>query len=154
MKKFKFSLETVLNYKEQNENNLRAEHAAALQQVIRQEEVIEELRQKARQTREEINEKRSGGFNVLQMQTFERYLNYLKGEIKKELRTLDILRRKEEERRAALNEARTESKCIGKLKEKRLSEYKKLEAKQEELNIEEFISRKESLAGSTGSTHG
>ena len=97
MKKFKFSLETVLNYKEQNENNLRAEHAAALQQVIRQEEVIEELRQKARQTREEINEKRSGGFNVLQMQTFERYLNYLKGEIKKELRTLDILKRKEEE---------------------------------------------------------
>ena len=154
MKKFKFSLETVLNYKEQNENNLRAEHAAALQQVIRQEEVIEELRQKARQTREEINEKRSGGFNVLQMQTFERYLNYLKGEIKKELRTLDILKRKEEERRAALIEARAETKSIGKLKEKRLSEYKKLEAKQEELNIEEFISRKESLAGSTGSTHG
>ena len=154
MKKFKFSLETVLNYKEQNENNLRAEHAAALQQVIRQEEVIEELRQKARQTREEINEKRSGGFNVLQMQTFERYLNYLKGEIKKELRTLDTLKRKEEERRAALIEARTETKSIGKLKEKRLSEYKKLEAKQEELNIEEFISRKESLAGSTGSTHG
>ena len=27
MKKFKFSLETVLNYKEQNENNLRTEHA-------------------------------------------------------------------------------------------------------------------------------
>lgn len=145
MKKFKFSLETVLNYKEQNENNLRAEHAAALQQVTKQEKIIEEIRQKQKQTADELNEKRSGGFNVLQIQTFEKYLNYLKGELKKELQVLDILKKKEEERRAALIAARTETKSISKLKEKRLTEYKKAEAKQEELDIEEFISRKESL---------
>ena len=145
MKKFKFSLETVLNYKEQNENNLRAEHAAALQQVAKQEKIIEEIRQKQKQTADELNEKRSGGFNVLQIQTFEKYLNYLKGELKKELQVLDILKKKEEERRAALIAARTETKSISKLKEKRLTEYKKAEAKQEELDIEEFISREESL---------
>lgn len=145
MKKFKFSLETVLNYKEQNENNLRAEHAAALQQVAKQEKIIEEIRQKQKQTADELNEKRSSGFNVLQIQTFEKYLNYLKGELKKELQVLDILKKKEEERRAALIAARTETKSISKLKEKRLTEYKKAEAKQEELDIEEFISRKESL---------
>lgn len=145
MKKFKFSLETVLNYKEQNENNLRAEHAAALQQVAKQEKKIEEIRQKQKQTADELNEKRSSGFNVLQIQTFEKYLNYLKGELKKELQVLDILKKKEEERRAALIAARTETKSISKLKEKRLTEYKKAEAKQEELDIEEFISRKESL---------
>lgn len=145
MKKFKFSLETVLNYKEQNENNLRAEHAAALQQVAKQEKIIEEIRQKQKQTADELNEKRSRGFNVLQMQTFEKYLNYLKGEMRKELQVLDILKKKEEERRAALIAARTETKSISKLKEKRLTEYKKAEAKQEELDIEEFISRKESL---------
>lgn len=145
MKKFKFSLETVLNYKEQNENNLRAEHAAALQQVAKQEKIIEEIRQKQKQTADELNEKRSSGFNVLQIQTFEKYLNYLKGELKKELQVLEILKKKEEERRAALIAARTETKSISKLKEKRLTEYKKAEAKQEELDIEEFISRKESL---------
>jgi len=145
LKKFKFSLETVLNYKEQNENNLRAEHAAALQQVAKQEKIIEEIRQKQKQTADELNEKRSSGFNVLQIQTFEKYLNYLKGELKKELQVLDILKKKEEERRAALIAARTETKSISKLKEKRLTEYKKAEAKQEELDIEEFISRKESL---------
>ncbi len=145
MKKFKFSLETVLNYKEQNENNLRAEHAAALQQVAKQEKIIEEIRQKQKQTADELNEKRSRGFNALQMQTFEKYLNYLKGEMRKELQVLDILKKKEEERRAALIAARTETKSISKLKEKRLTEYKKAEAKKEELDIEEFISRKESL---------
>ena len=132
MKKFKFSLETVLNYKEQNENNLRAEHAAALQQVAKQEKIIEEIRQKQKQTADELNEKRSSGFNVLQIQTFEKYLNYLKGELKKELQVLDILKKKEEERRAALIAARTETKSISKVKEKRLTEYKKAEAKQEE----------------------
>ena len=55
-------------------------------------------------------------------------------------------KKKEEERRAALIAARTETKSISKLKEKRLSEYKKLESKLEEQDIEEFISRRESLA--------
>ena len=146
MKKFKFSLETVLNYKEQNENNLRAEHAAALQRVAQQEQKIQEIRDKEKQTQDALNEQRSSGFNVLQVQTFERYLNYLKGELKKELQTLDVLKKKEEERRAALIAARTETKSISKLKEKRLSEYKKLESKLEEQDIEEFISRRESLA--------
>ena len=146
MKKFKFSLETVLNYKEQNENNLRTEHAAALQRVAQQEQKIQEIRDKEKQTQDALNEQRSSGFNVLQVQTFERYLNYLKGELKKELQTLDILKKKEEERRAALIAARTETKSISKLKEKRRSEYKKLESKLEEQDIEEFISRRESLA--------
>ena len=134
MKKFKFSLETVLNYKEQNENNLRTEHAAALQRVAQQEQKIQEIRDKEKQTQDALNEQRSSGFN------------YLNGELKKELQTLDILKKKEEERRAALIAARTETKSISKLKEKRLSEYKKLESKLEEQDIEEFISRRESLA--------
>lgn len=146
MKKFNFTLETVLNYKAQSENNLRSEHAAILQRVHRQEQKIEELREKEQQTREEMNQKRSDGFNVLQMQTFERYLNYLKGELKKELRIYSELKKEEEEKRVALIAARTETKSIDKLKEKRLLEYKKAVAKQEEQDIEEFISHQGSVA--------
>lgn len=146
MKKFNFSLETVLNYKEQTENNIRTEHAAILQQVINQEKKIEEIKQKERSTTDGLNEARSGGFNVLQIQTFEKYLNYLKGELKREHQVLAGLRRREEEKRAALIKARTETKSIDKLKEKRLMEYKKMEAKQEELFIEEIISRRNIIA--------
>ena len=146
MKKFKFSLETVLSYKEQIENNLRTEHAAALKQVMQQEQKIEELKAKETKTREELNDYRSGGFKVLEIQTFEKYLSYLKGEINREMMVLAGLKRKEEEKRREFLQARTETKSITKLKEKRLEEYHKLESKLEELNIEEFISRKESLA--------
>ena len=43
MKKFRFSLETVLDYKNQALNSLRAEHGAILAQVRAQEQVIENL---------------------------------------------------------------------------------------------------------------
>ena len=146
MKKFNFSLETVLSYKEQTEKNLRTEHAVILRQVIQQEQKVEELKEKERQTREELNNERAGGFRALQIQTFERYLNYLKGEINRELSILARIRSKEEEKRKELIEARTETKSISKLKEKRLDEYKKLEMKIEERDIEEFISQKKHLA--------
>ena len=43
MKKFHFSLETVLDYKQQILASLRAEHGAILAQVREQERPIEEL---------------------------------------------------------------------------------------------------------------
>ena len=41
MKKFKFSLDTVLDYKQQVLDALRGEHAVILAQVRAQEEVLE-----------------------------------------------------------------------------------------------------------------
>ena len=43
MKKFRFSLETVMEYKQQVLDSLQAEHGAILAKVRRQEELIEEL---------------------------------------------------------------------------------------------------------------
>ena len=43
MKKFRFSLETVLDYKQQVLSALQAEHGAILAQVRDQEQLLEEL---------------------------------------------------------------------------------------------------------------
>ena len=40
MKRFRYSLETVLHYKNQVLDNLKAEHAAAMERVNRKEEEI------------------------------------------------------------------------------------------------------------------
>lgn len=45
MKQFSFSLNKVLDYKKQLEDNLRTEHAAAVREVIKKEEEIEALEQ-------------------------------------------------------------------------------------------------------------
>ena len=43
MKKFRFSLDTVLDYKQQVLDSLRAEHGAILTQVREQERVVDGL---------------------------------------------------------------------------------------------------------------
>ena len=48
MKKFKFSLNSVLSYKEQVLESLRGEHAVILAQVREQEEVLEGVWQQYR----------------------------------------------------------------------------------------------------------
>ena len=49
MKKFRFSLETVLEYKQQILDSLQAEHGAILARIRQQEEHIEALEAEYRQ---------------------------------------------------------------------------------------------------------
>ena len=49
MKKFRFSLDTVLDYKQQVLDSLRAEHGAILTQVREQERVVDGLEEEYRQ---------------------------------------------------------------------------------------------------------
>ena len=46
MKRFQYGLETVLDYKTQVLDNLRTEHAAALNQVRKKEDEIQRLKDK------------------------------------------------------------------------------------------------------------
>ena len=48
MKKFRFSLDTVLSYKQQIQDSLQSEHAESLARVRRQEKLMDELLAKYR----------------------------------------------------------------------------------------------------------
>ena len=65
MKKFRFSLETVLDYKQQALDALRAEHGAILAQVRAQEAVVEGLEKEHRQVDEEFSQCKLEGITVL-----------------------------------------------------------------------------------------
>ena len=58
MKKFKFSLDTVLDYKQQVLDALKGEHAAILAQVREQENALENVWQSYRSCNEEYREDR------------------------------------------------------------------------------------------------
>ena len=58
MKRFKYSLENVLHYKEQILDSIKAEHGTLLAQIRKKEAEIQELENKPRQTHE-----RSSGIN-------------------------------------------------------------------------------------------
>ena len=146
MKKFRFSLETVLDYKQQALEALMAEHGAILAQVRDQEAVVAGLEQEQLQVDEEFSRRKLEGLSILDALNYEQYLRALEREIMEERRKLELLRRKEEAKRNQVVEARKETATIEKLKEHKLEDYRKAEQKEEEQRIEEFVSTTRAMA--------
>ena len=146
MKKFRFSLETVLDYKNQALDALRAEHGAILAQVRAQEAVVEGLEREYSQVDGEFTQRKLEGLTVLDALNYEQYLRALEREVKEEYRKQSLLRRQEEQKRTQVVEARKETATIEKLKERKLEDYRKAEQKDEELRIEEFVSTTRAMA--------
>lgn len=140
MKKFRFSLETVLDYKNQALDALRAEHGAILAQVRAQEKVIEDLEAEHREVDADFTRRKLEGINVLDAMSCEQYLRSLERKLQEEYRRLERLQKREEEKRSQVVEARKETATIEKLKEHKLEDYNKAVMKSDEQFIEEFVS--------------
>ena len=71
MKKFRFSLETVLDYKQQALDAIRAEHGAILARVRAQEQVIEDLEAEHRQADGDFTRRKLEGINIVDAMSYE-----------------------------------------------------------------------------------
>lgn len=140
MKKFKFSLDTVLSYKQQVLDALRGEHAAALAQVHAQEELLQSLWGRYRDYNGEYRLRAEEGLPITDALIYQNGLRALEREIQQETEELERLQAEEEKKREAVVEAKKDTSSIEKLKEKKLDAYQKAAAKSEEAFIEEFIS--------------
>ena len=147
MKKFSFSLETVLDYKNQALDALRAEHGAILARVRAQEQVIEDLEREHREADGEFTRRKLEGINVVDAMGYEAYLRSLERKLREEYSKLEKLRRQEEQKRSQVVEARKETATIEKLKEHKLEDYNKAVQKDEEKLIDEFVSSARARAG-------
>ena len=146
MKKFQFSLETVLDYKTQVLESLQAEHGAILAQVRAQEAVLEGLEAEYFQEDGEFTRRKLEGLTVLEALGFEQHLRALERSIQTESDKLEELRRQEERKREQVVEAKKETSSIEKLREHKLDDYRKAEQKAEEQRIEEFVSTTRAMA--------
>ena len=140
MKKFKFSLDTVLSYKQQVLEALQGEHALALGAVRAQEELLEDLWQGYRDYNAEYRQRAEEGLPLTEALMYQNGLRAAEQEIQRETRRLEELQVEEEKKREAVVEAKKDTSSIEKLKEKKLDAYRRAEAKSEETFIEEFVS--------------
>nr|WP_325186422.1 flagellar export protein FliJ [uncultured Oscillibacter sp.] len=140
MKKFKFSLDTVLSYKQQVLEALQGEHALALAAVREQEALLENLWQEYRDYNAEYRHRAEEGLLLTEALMYQNGLRAAEREIQRETARLEELQAEEEKRREKVVEAKKDTSSIEKLKEKKLDDYHKAEAKSEEAFIEEFIS--------------
>lgn len=139
MKKFRFSLETVMEYKQQVLDSLRAEHGAILARVRRQEELIEELEADYRALAGEFNQRKLEGISILDAMKYEQYLRSSERQLEAAYARLEELRKQEEAKRSEVVEAKKETSSIEKLRERKLEGYNKAVQKSEEAMIDEFV---------------
>lgn len=139
MKKFRFSLETVLDYKQEVLSALQTEHATILARVHAQEELLEELENYYRELDAEFTERKLEGITILDAMQYEQYLRATERQIEEAVEILKQLQAEAEAKRLEVVEAKKDTSSIEKLREKKLDSYNKAVQKSEELIIEEFV---------------
>ena len=150
MKKFRFSLETVLDYKQQVLTTLQTEHGAILADIRSQEQLIEELEAAYRHLDHEFTRRKLAGIAILDAMKYEQYLRSSERQLQEAYEHLAQLHRREEAKREQVVEAKKETSSIDKLKEKKFKEYEKEVQKEEEQFIEEFVATKRAMARIVG----
>ena len=120
MKKFKFSLDSVLSYKQQVLDALKGEHAAILAEVRAQEDVVEAAWRAYRDCNDEFCRRKMEGMIVSDAVFYETGLRVLERDIQRETDKLDALRKKEERKRREVVDAKIDTSSIEKLKEHKL----------------------------------
>ena len=146
MKKFRFELETVLAYKRQMLDALQVEHAAALAELRRQQELIETLWTSYRAYGEEYRVRCAEGIDIRDVLSYQAGLRAREREIQQETDYMAELRKKEEAKRSEVVNAKQDTSSIEKLREKKLESYQAAIAKSEEQFIEEFVSSRRCAA--------
>ena len=140
MKKFKFSLDSVLSYKQQVLESLQGEHAVILAQVRDQEGVLERTWQDYRDCDAEDRQRKAEGITITDAMVYQNGLRVLERDIQRETDRLEELKKQEEAKRQEVVDAKIDTSSIEKLKEKKLDLYNKEAAKNEEVLIDEFVS--------------
>lgn len=144
MKKFSFSLEKVLGYKQQSFDVLVGEMQQLQAALMQIETQILEVESNYTQKSREINEELQSGISLPKMISYKACLNALtrqSDELKKHRVSYErLIERKKDE----VIRMKSEIAGLDKLKERQYLEYQKQYAKMQELSIEEFVSRKTS----------
>lgn len=150
MKRFQYSMEKVLDYKQQVLDALQIEHGTLLAQVRRQEAVLRAAERRYGETNETFRRKKEAGLTAAEAQSYELGLRVQEGEIRREADRLVQLRRQAESKRSQVVGARQETASLEKLKEKKLDLYQKELRKSEEHLIDELVGAARAMGAAAG----
>ncbi len=140
MKKFKFSLNTVLSYKQQRLDLLQGEHALILSRLREAEQQRDDFIRRYHEENETYQARCQQGLSILEVRFFESKLRAMEQDIAAAEERIKEIRVEAERKRAEVVEAKQDATSIEKLKEKKRDAYNKASAKDAELAVEEFVS--------------
>lgn len=141
MKRFQYSLDSVLTYKNQILDNLKEEHAGMLRDVNVKKAEIDSMRSTLDEYRNSFDSAKQGGATIQAFRLFDMCIGQMEKEIDVQKEILSGLKRKEEKKKAEVINAKVDTSRFEKLKARRYREYQKLCQKEEENFVEEFVVR-------------
>ncbi len=140
MKKFEFTLDTVLNYKQQVFDGVRNEYAIITDKVSKQEKRLDNVNNQYKSLNQKYNEQATKGISVAWASSFSSGLRVLEKDIKREEHILEGFKREADIKQDEMIEAKKETQTLEKLKENRLEDYNKMVQKNDELAIDQLVS--------------
>ena len=140
MKKFKYSLETVYQFKLQVLDKVKEEYAIKQQEVLNQQSLINRLQEELFHYEEEFERVKQEGASIETIMMYVNGIERMENRIGKEKD--ELIRRTviAEEKKREVIKANVDTNAFEKLKEKKLEEYRVQGQKAEEQFIEEFVS--------------
>jgi flagellar FliJ protein len=139
VKKFRFPLEIVLDYRKQVQDSLQVELGTITAQVKRQEEVCAAARDRYGQINQEFRDKKMEGMMIAEVKSYETALDVQELVIGREAARLQTLTYKMEAKRRELVRAKQDASSVEKLREKNLTAYTKAMEKSEEQFIDDLV---------------
>lgn len=142
MKKFNFSLQKVLEIKEQFLENLKIELSNLNHEYRKIEKHIVELKDKFEVVNNEFIEKSCISVSVGEMMYYKMYMDRILKNIESKEEEKAALMKSIEAKRIEIINMNKEISTLEKLKEKEIEKYNKILEKKEEIFIEEFVANK------------
>ncbi|MGL5434616.1 MAG: flagellar FliJ family protein [Lachnospiraceae bacterium] len=141
MKRFQYSLDTVLTYQTHVLDHLRTEHARIISDVHRKQGEINSLKVELNDFHQHFDQAKTTGAAIEDYRLFGMCIEGMERKIDTEKEHLLLLQQKEEAKKNEVVDAKVDTSRYEKLKLRRLSEYRKAELKAEETFAEEFVTR-------------
>lgn len=142
MKKFQFGLESVLNYKNMVLDQVVIEHGKILAEIIKKQNEIINLELEYKNSGDDFLKKQMIGMSSEQANRYRIFLDSLNYKIDIKKVEVQQLLKIEKKKQQKVILAKQETATFEKLKEKQYEEYKIIESKKLEIDIEEFLVRK------------
>jgi flagellar export protein FliJ len=146
MKKFVFSLEKVLDFKQQTLDVMKNELSILQIKLKELEKEIAELNEKFAATNRKMVDEMQTGLSAGDIAVYKLYFDTLNQKIRRLLGDRQKLSDVIADKKAGIVQINSEISGLEKLKDKQLDEYLKTVRKHEELAIEEFVSQSRSAA--------
>jgi flagellar FliJ protein len=147
LKKFSFTLQKVLEIKEQILENLKIELSSLNNDLRNINESINKLKLYFSETDNEFVDKSSISISVGELAYYKMLMSGILKQIENKEEARLIVLRKIEAKRQEIISMNMEISSLEKLKEKELEKYNKAFARSEEIFIEEFVSNKSMTKG-------